>query len=161
MHQNFAFSLKLQPSPLMLKYLALAAFALVASVAPAAAQGNIKVFKGEYDGISNIETATGEFNSYSPIRVTVSKTGKITGTALKDTFDDQPDQLLQVKGKIVGKVKKGPGGFTSQARVKGTFSDGATWSGTITFVKVGLQKSGAIQGKVKWNDFSGDLIITR
>ncbi|NJM38962.1 MAG: hypothetical protein HC845_14480 [Akkermansiaceae bacterium] len=69
----------------MIKYIAAAALALVFSVASASAQAKAKLFKGNYDGIANMESTDGTiFVSYSPIRFKVDAKGNIRGTAARN-----------------------------------------------------------------------------
>lgn len=127
----------------MIKYIAAAALALVFSVASASAQAKAKLFKGNYDGIANMESTDGTiFVSYSPIRFKVDAKGNIRGTAARnrDLLGNSinPPVVMQFTGKLK-KIKTQRFGSisTGTAKGSGTISDGTTWTGNFTASKGG------------------------
>jgi hypothetical protein len=136
----------------MFKLIAAALFALVISLLPAQAGPSKRIFKGSYDGYTLLEDAKGERIYYSPVRVKISKTGVITGTA----YNDATDQLIKVKGTIT-KVKV-LFGIRYLGTASGTFADGTKWKAEIEANK-GI--SGKIfDGKAFKGAFSGKIALT-
>jgi hypothetical protein len=136
----------------MFKLASLALFALVSSVPLAQAAAPSKaVFKGNYDGICQLETVTGESIFYSPLRFKISKTGIITGTA----YNDRTKVLSNVTGKI-NKVRVQY--KVSYGKASGKFSDGTTWTAEVTAAKAFTTK--AISGNATQGAYSGRISLT-
>jgi hypothetical protein len=139
----------------MLKLLALTLFTAVVSISPALAAPLGKGFKGIYQGSGSAQNITGQTIFYSPTRIQIAKNGKVTGTALLSDVNSTSDQVLTVKGKIKKVVKNLGGG--RKAKLVGTFSDGAKWTGEI--IVFGSSNTGMF-GKVVRGDFRGNLALS-
>jgi hypothetical protein len=136
----------------MIKLASLALFALVCSVPVAQAAPSKAIFKGSYDGIASLETVTGQDLFYSPLRLNISKTGLITGTAFRE------EVLYKVTGKI-GKVTV-QYGRSYVGKASGTFSDGTKWTANVNAAK-GLTAYNTILGKGTQGAYSGRLSLTK
>ncbi|MES2474292.1 MAG: hypothetical protein V4640_00835 [Verrucomicrobiota bacterium] len=136
----------------MFKLITAALFALVISITSVQAGPSKKIFKGNYDGYTLMEDATGNRIYYSPVRLKISPDGKITGTA----FNDDVDKLIKVKGKIT-KVKV-LFGIRYLGTASGTFADGTKWKAEIEANK-GI--SGKIfDGKARKGSYRGEIALT-
>ncbi len=135
----------------MFKFITAALFALVLTILPAHA-GSKKIFRGKFDGIASLENVVGDRIFYSPVRFSISKTGKITGTA----YNDQTQQLLKVSGTI--KKVKSLFGIRFIGNASGTFSDGTKWTAEVEANKGVSAK--IISGKARKGAYSGTLSLT-
>ena len=136
----------------MIKILTAALFALIVAIAPAQAGPSKKIFAGNYDGIAQGENIVGDRIFYSPVRMNISKSGKITGTAY---FDDT-QQLLKVTGSI--KKVKSLFGISFTGKASGKFSDGTKWTAEVEAQKGVSGK--IIRGTVRRDGYSGALSLT-
>lgn len=136
----------------MIKIFTAALFALVVAVLPAQAGPSKKIFSGNYDGIAQLENIVGDRIFYSPVRMKIGKTGKITGTA----YNDDTQQVLKVTGSIT-KVKS-LFGIRFIGKAAGKFSDGTKWSAEVEAQKGATGK--IISGKVRRKGYSGSLSLT-
>ena len=134
----------------MFKLITAALFALVLTILPAHASK--RMFKGNYDGIAQLENVVGDRIFYSPVRFNVNKTGKITGTA----YNDATQKLLKVSGKI--KKVKSLFGIRFIAQASGTFSDGTKWTAEVEANKGVTAK--IISGKARKGKYSGSVSLT-
>jgi hypothetical protein len=150
----------------MIKYITSALLAITLSAAPALAQGSkTKIFKGSYnDGAGQLTNAIGDSIFYTPIKLNVSKTGKVTGTAAFDIVGDEdalgndiPPRLVNVTGKI--KKVKTVGGQLFQGKASGSFSDGTKWKGTFTALKGQSVKS--VTASATNGAYSGTFVATK
>ena len=136
----------------MIKIITVALFSLVIAAIPAQAGPSKKIFAGNYDGIASLENIVGDRIFYSPVRMKISKTGKITGTA----YNGDTQQILKVTGSIT-KVKSLFGiRFTGKA--SGKFSDGTKWKAEVEAQKGFSGK--IIDGSVRRDGYSGSLSLT-
>ncbi len=126
-------------------------FALVLTMLPAHSSSKA-IFKGNYNGIASLETATGDRLFYSPVRFKISNSGQITGTA----YNDDTQSLLRVSGSI--KKVNSMFGIRFIGKASGTFSDGTKWTAEIEANKGVTAK--AIRGKARQGDYSGTLSLT-
>ena len=136
----------------MFKLITAALFALVVTVLPAHAAPSKKIFAGAYDGYTLLENAKGERLYYSPVRLKISQSGVITGTA----FNDATDKLIKVNGSIT-KVEV-LFGIRYLGTASGTFADGTKWKAELEANK-GV--SGKIfDGKASNGKFTGRIALT-
>jgi hypothetical protein len=137
----------------MFKLASLALFALVSSVPLAQAAAPSKaVFKGNYDGICELETVTGQSIFYSPLRFKISKTGVITGTAYNDR--------TKVLGNVTGKINKVTVQYKTLyvGKASGKFADGTTWTAKVNATKGITEKY--ITGNAKQGAYTGTVTLT-
>lgn len=136
----------------MFKLITAALFTLVLSVTSVHAGPSKKIFAGKYDGITDLENVKGDTIFYSPVRMNISKTGVITGTAYRDATG----KVYKVKGKI-GKIKS-LFGIRFIGKASGTFSDGTRWTAEVEANKGVSAK--IIKGKAKKGAFTGSVSLT-
>lgn len=136
----------------MFKIINVALFAIAFTLIPAQAGPSKKIFKGNYDGYTLLEDARGQRIYYSPVRLKISKTGGITGTA----YNDATDQLIKVKGSVT-KVKV-LFGIRYLGTASGTFADGTKWKAQIEANKGVPGK--IIDGKAFKGEFRGNIALT-
>lgn len=140
------------PTTAMFKLITAALFTLVLSISSVHAGPSKKIFAGKYDGYTLMEDVKGARIYYSPVRLKITKTGVITGTA----YNDDTDTLVKVKGKIT-KVKV-LFGIRYLGTATGTFADGTKWKAEIEANK-GI--SGKIfDGKAWKGPYSGEISLT-
>jgi hypothetical protein len=136
----------------MIKIITATLFALIVAIIPAQAGPSKRIFAGNYDGIAQLENIVGDRIFYSPVRMKISRTGRITGTA----YNDDTQQILKVTGSIT-KVKS-LFGISFIGKASGTFSDGTIWKADVEAQKNVSAK--IIRGKVRRNGYSGSLSLT-
>lgn len=136
----------------MIKILTAAFFALIVAIAPAQAGPSKKIFAGNYDGIAQGENIVGDRIFYSPVRMKISKSGKITGTA----YYDDTQQILKVTGSIT-KVKS-LFGISFIGKASGKFSDGTKWTAEVEAQKGANGK--IIRGNIRRDGYTGALSLT-
>jgi len=136
----------------MIKLITASLFALVLSVNAAEAAPSKKIFKGNYDGIANLQNVTGDRIFYSTVRFKIDANGKITGTAYRDSTA----KVYKVTGSI-NKVKD-LFGIRFLGKAAGTFSDGTKWNAEVEANKGVSAK--IIRGKARKGAYSGDLSLT-
>lgn len=137
----------------MFKLASFALFALVSSLPLGQAAAPSKaIFAGNYDGICQIETVTGDSIFYSPLRFKISKTGLITGTAYNDK--------TKILSKVTGKINKVTVqyGMSYIGKASGKLSDGTKWAGNVNAVKGIADKY--ISGKASQGAYSGSISLT-
>ncbi len=142
----------IHPTTHMSKIIAAALLAFITCLIPAQAGTSKKIFKGNYDGYTLMEDAKGQRIYYSPVRLKISKTGSITGTA----YNDVTDQLIKVKGDVT-KVKV-QFGIRYLGTASGTFADGTKWKAQIEANKGVADK--IFDGKAFKGAFSGNITLT-
>lgn len=136
----------------MYQKLAIVPFALVATAFTAEAAPSKKIFAGKYDGITELENVVGDRKFYSPVRFTISKEGKVTGTA----YYSATNKLLKVKGSVTKVNVKFNILYTG--KMSGTFSDGTKWTATVEAQK-GLHAK-VIKGKARKGAYTGSVSLT-
>ncbi len=136
----------------MFKLVTAALFALVISVTSVQAGPSKRIFKGNYDGILQLENVVGDSLFYSPVRFNISATGKVTGTA----FSDKTQTLLTVKGQISRVTVQF--GVLYKGKMTGTLSDGTKWNATVEAYS-GVDAK-LIKGKGKKGVYTGSLTLT-
>jgi hypothetical protein len=136
----------------MFKLITAALFALVISQLPAQAGNSKKIFKGNYDGYTLMEDVKGQRIYYSPVRLKITKTGSITGTA----YNDATDELIKVNGRIT-KVKV-LFGIRYLGTATGSFADGTKWKAQIEANRGVLGK--IFDGKASKGAYSGNIALT-
>lgn len=136
----------------MFKLITAALFTLILSITSVHAGPSKKIFAGKYDGITSLENVKGDTIFYSPVRMKITKTGVITGTAYRDATG----KVYKVKGKI-NKVKV-LFGIRYLGKASGTFSDGTKWTAEVEANKGVSAK--IIRGKGKKGSFTGSVSLT-
>lgn len=122
------------------------------SVSTAVAAPSKGIFRGDYDGITNLENVVGDRIFYSPVRFKITKAGKISGTA----FNTKTQKLLKVSGKI--NSVNSLFGVRFIGKASGRFSDGTTWTAEI---EANRDVSGKIiSGKARKGAYTGTLSLT-
>ncbi len=134
-----------------MKTLTVIAFFFLTLAGEASAGSKTKIFAGIYQGNASLESSTGDSRFYSPVRVRVSNSGKIVGTAY---FSDSAT-LYRVKGQI--RRVKVTGSLLYQAKATGNFSDGTRW--VVTFTGSPAVDTRSASGTAKLGDYRGSLLL--